>query len=249
MRLISLCPSLTETVFELGCAALLVGRTRYCVEPADQVDAIETLGGTKDPDLARIIKLAPDLVLLNQEENRVEDHEALLEAGLNCHVSYPRTPHDVPALLRDLGSVLGATQPGAQLASELEAQLASLPDAGPAPVSFIYLVWRKPWMAAGADTFASALLETAGGRNAIQGSSADRYPSLTPDLITQAAPALVLLSSEPFPFEASHARELARATGLPLERFLQVDGQLLSWHGARTLAGLPYAAGVLVRKA
>ena len=246
MRLISLCPSLTETVFELGRGASLVGRTRYCVEPAAEVDTVEAVGGTKDPDLARIRELAPDLVLLNEEENRLEDHEALTAAGLSCHTSFPRRPEDVPALLRDLGARLEAAPRGELLAGQVEAALAALRATPIEPLRFAYLVWRKPWMAAGGDTFAGALLEAAGGVNALAGSG-ERYPSLTAAGLAGADPDLVLLSSEPFPFAARHAEELTAATGLPRARFQLVDGQLLSWHGARTRAGLPYARRCLTR--
>lgn len=242
MRLISLCPSLTETVFDLGRSADLVGRTRYCVEPAGEVDAVEEVGGTKDPDLARIATLAPDLVLLNEEENRVEDFEELRAMGVACHASFPHTPACVPPLLRDLGERLGAEARGEALACQVEDALVTWAEA--AHGSFVYLCWRKPWMAAGPDTFASALLEAVGGRNALS-TGGDRYPALDARALGDLDPAHVLLSSEPFPFEARHADELAVATGLPRTRFQLVDGQLLSWHGSRTRVGLPHAARCL----
>ena len=94
MRLVSLCPSLTELVFDLGAGDELVGRTKFCVHPADKVEAIEKVGGTKNPKLERIIELAPDLVLMNEEENRAEDAAALEAAGIQVHSSMPRTAAD-----------------------------------------------------------------------------------------------------------------------------------------------------------
>lgn len=242
MRLISLCPSLTETVFDLGLGEDLVGRTRYCVEPAAEVERVEELGGTKDPDIQRLLELDPDLVLLNEEENRLEDFEALRDAGVPCHVSFPRRPAEVPGLLRDLGTRLGAEVRGEKLALRVEEALGRA--AGGGSVTFLYLCWRKPWMAAGPDTFASALLEAAGGQNALP-AGAERYPSVGLHTIVGLDPDLVLLSSEPFPFEERHTSELAGLTGLPAERFLPVDGRLLSWHGSLTARGIPYAVECL----
>src|SRR5574341_2544746 len=102
MRIVSLCPSLTELVFDLGLGDSLVGRTKFCVHPAPQVEEIEKLGGTKNPKIARIIELAPDIVLMNEEENRLEDAEALRAAGINCHTSMPRTIADTAAMVRSI---------------------------------------------------------------------------------------------------------------------------------------------------
>jgi iron complex transport system substrate-binding protein len=100
MRIVSLCPSLTELVFDLGLGASLVGRTKFCIHPADGVGTVEKVGGTKNPKIDRIIELAPDLVLLNEEENRREDAEALQAAGLKCHVSFPHTALDTAEMVR-----------------------------------------------------------------------------------------------------------------------------------------------------
>ncbi|MDA1264744.1 MAG: helical backbone metal receptor [Planctomycetota bacterium] len=243
MRLVSLCPSLTETVFDLGRGEDLVGRTRYCVLPQPQAQAVEDVGGTKSPNVARILELAPDLVLLNEEENRRGDHEALVAAGVRCHTSFPRAPADIPPLLRELGGLIGSPGAGERLAREVEAARAAL-TMPPSAVSFVYLIWRKPWMGADRTTFASGLLEAAGGANAL-GRAAARYPALTLAELAVLDPARVLLSSEPFPFARKHLAELSAGSGLPADRFRLVDGQLLSWHGSRTRLGLPYAATCL----
>lgn len=190
--------------------------------------------------MERIVELAPDLVLLNEEENRVEDHDALVEAGVACWSSFPKDPADVPGVLRELGRRVGAD--AEPIAQEIERQLAALNRPVRRP-TFIYLCWRQPWMAAASDTFASRLLEAAGGRCVVPGE--ERYPVLEPAAIQELDPDLVLLSSEPFPFEASHALELSEATGIPEERFRLCDGRELSWHGSRTVTGLPYAARIL----
>ena len=107
MRIVSLCPSLTELVFELGRGAELVGRTKFCIHPADRVGAVEKVGGTKNPKVDRIIELAPDIVLLNEEENRREDAEALESSGIRCHVSFPRNAADTANITLSTSTAAG----------------------------------------------------------------------------------------------------------------------------------------------
>lgn len=246
MRIISLCPSLTELVFDLGLGGQLVGRTKFCVHPADRVEAIEKVGGTKNPKLDRIIALAPDIVLLNEEENRREDAEALEAAGLRCHVSFPHTALETATMVRSIADAVNAPVEGERIARDIETRHARVAraSAGRAPVTFAYLIWREPWMTINGDTFVSALLGDAGGRNAFH-ARPDRYPTITPEELGAASPDVVLMSTEPFPFKSSHADELAAASGLPRERFRIVDGELLSWHGSRTPAGIDYAEQVM----
>jgi ABC-type Fe3+-hydroxamate transport system substrate-binding protein len=246
MRIVSLCPSLTELVFDLGRGAELVGRTKFCVHPADRVGAVEKVGGTKNPKVDRIIALAPDIVLLNEEENRREDAEALDAAGLRCHVSFPRNAPETAAMVRSIAAALDAREAGERIARDIETRHERVVSAarGKGTVAFAYLIWREPWMVANGDTFVSAMLAQAGGVNAFGGAS-ERYPAITPEELCAAEPALVLMSTEPFPFRESHADELSNLSGLPRERFLIVDGELLSWHGSRTPAGIDYAEQVI----
>jgi ABC-type Fe3+-hydroxamate transport system substrate-binding protein len=251
MRIVSLCPSLTELVFALGRGDTLVGRTKFCVHPAARVGDVPAFGGTKDPKVERIVALRPDLVLLNEEENRREDAEALAAAGVPVHVSFPKDARSTAAMIRDLGAALGARQEAEAMAADLErraaavrARAAARAARGEPPVRFAYLIWRRPWMAVGGDTFVSAMLADAGGANVFAG-RAVRYPEVTAADLAAAAPERVLLASEPFPFAERHADELAEATGLPRACFVRVDGELLSWHGARTAEGAEYAERLL----
>lgn len=246
MRIVSLCPSLTELAFDLGRGDELVGRTKFCVHPADRVGAVEKVGGTKNPKIERIIELAPDLVLLNEEENRREDAEALEAAGLRCHVSFPRNATETAAMVRSIAAALDAEPEGERIAADIEARHRRVAEAarGRDPVRFAYLIWRNPWMTVNDDTFVSSLLGDAGGRNAFA-DRPERYPTIAADELAAADPELVLLSTEPFPFKPSHADELSALTGLGRERFHIVDGELLSWHGSRTPAGIDYAEQVI----
>jgi iron complex transport system substrate-binding protein len=229
MRIVSLCPSLTELVFDLGRGGDLVGRTRFCVHPAGEVERVEAVGGTKNPKVARVVELAPDLVLLNEEENRREDAEALAAAGVPIHVSFPRDAEETAGMVRDIAAALGRAPEGERIAADIELRAARVREAarGAPPVRYAYLIWRKPWMAAGGDTFVSAMLALPGGENVLA-AHAERYPAVSAAELAAASPDAVLLSSEPFPFREKHAEELAAATGLPRGRFHFVDGEYLS---------------------
>jgi len=242
VRIVSLCPSLTELVFDLGRGGDLVGVTDYCVHPADGVASIEKVGGTKTPEIDRIAELAPDLVLLNEEENRLEDAEALAQAGIRCHASFPRDVAGTAAMVRSIGTAIGRREPAESIARDIEARAERVRRdvAGKPEVSFAYLIWRKPWMSVNRDTFAHALLALPGGRN-VFADRGDRYPRFETADLSRAAPQLVLLGTEPFPFGEEHIDELALATGLPARRFRIVDGEYLSWYGSRTPAGIDYA--------
>ena len=246
MRLISLCPSLTELVFDLGAGPELVGRTKFCIHPADGVASVETLGGTKNPKTDRIVALAPDLVLMNEEENRIEDAATLRAAGIAVHTSMPRTADETAEMVRSIGDAIGRHEAAERIANDIESRAAAVRSraAGRDPVTYAYLIWRKPYMTLSDDTYVSGLLALPGGRN-VFGAAGDRYPEMTAEDLARTSPARVLLSSEPFPFTEKHADELAELTGLPRDRFRLVDGELLSWHGSRTVRGVDYAEEVI----
>ena len=246
MRVVSLCPSLTELVFDLGLGDALVGRTKFCIHPAEEVGGVETMGGTKNPKVERIVALAPDVVLMNAEENREEDARALEAAGLRLHVSMPRTPEETAAIVRDIAATLGVSAAGEPIAADIEQRAARVRAASRdrPPVRYAYLIWREPWMTVSDDTFIAELLGMAGGVN-VCGGSPERYPTVEPPDLAKSEPEVVLLSSEPFPFAQKHVAELAALLGWAERRFVLVDGELLSWHGSRTPRGIDYAEQVM----
>jgi ABC-type Fe3+-hydroxamate transport system substrate-binding protein len=248
MRIVSLCPSLTELAFDLGRGDDVVGVTRYCVHPAAGVARVEKVGGTKDPKIGRMVELAPDVVLMNEEENRLEDAEALTRAGIRCHTSQPRTVDDVAAMVRSIGAELGRPEEAERIARDVEERSRRVREAarGRPRVRWAYLIWRKPWMAVNRDTLIDSLLTQAGGHN-VFGDRPERYPAVTAADLVAVRPDVVLLSTEPFPFEAKHVEELAGETGFSPNRFRIVDGELLSWHGSRTPAGVDYSEEVIRR--
>ncbi len=248
MRLVSLCPSLTELVFDLGRGDQLIGRTKFCVHPAGRVEQVESVGGTKNPKVARILELAPDLVLLNEEENRREDADALMASGVRCHVSFPRDIADTAHMVRDIGATIRASAEAERIAATIEQRARRVRESARSapPVRYVYMIWRKPWMVAAGNTFVTAMLALPGGVN-VFGDRMERYPTVTSEELAAADPDVMLLSSEPFPFKEKHAEELSAATGLPRERMQLVDGEYLTWHGSRTPDGIDYAEGVVAR--
>ena len=158
-------------------------------------------------------------------------------------------PRDLPgaaAVVRSIGSALGRAERAEEIACDIERRTARVREmASAAPrVDYAYLIWRRPYMTLNRDTYVSALLGEAGGRN-VFGDREERYPDISPDELRDADPRVVLLSSEPFPFKQPHIDELVATTGLAADRFHLVDGELLSWHGPRSGVGVEYARGVL----
>lgn len=230
MKIVSLVPSVTDTLAALGAGEAVVGVTDYCVRGAPST--ARRVGGTKNPAVDEIVDLAPDVVVANAEENRPADLDALRAAGLQVRVTYPKTVPDVAGLLVELAELLGAD--ATSLVDELDATTAAVASRRPAlPVATLTLIWRKPWMGLGPDTYADDLLQRCGLVNVLAGWQ-DRYPRLDPALVL--APDVVLLPSEPYAFGEDDLTAVHGLLGPLPHRF--VDGQLLTWHGHRTAEAL-----------
>lgn len=240
-RIVCLVPSLTETLFAIGAGDRVVGVTRYCEEPAAGVAALPKVGGTKNPDLAEIHALAPDVVIMNAEENRREDFEALAGAGLTVFVTEPKTVADGIRVIGTLGALVGSD--GARrLEMEQRARVSSTAAeiGGTRAVRYFCPIWRKPWMVFNSDTYAHDLLHVAGGNN-VCATLADRYPVVTLDAIAAAAPEVVLLPDEPYRFGEKDRAALAPLAATPALRDGRVhfvDGKALSWYGPRIADGV-----------
>lgn len=226
MRVISLVPSITELLAELGLDEEVVGVTRFCVRPQGWRARKAIVGGTKNVRIERVEALRPDLVIANREENVREQVEALA-AFTSVHLTDVATVDDGLAMMREVGQLVGRPGAAAALAGAIEAAFERLGPREPLPAA--YLIWRNPYMAAGGGTFISDVMGRAGFRNVFAAS--DRYPEVTPAMLAEAGDAAILLSSEPFPFRRRHASELAQI--LPETKIELVDGQLFSWYGSR----------------
>lgn len=230
VRVVSLVPSITETISAWGVEPIAC--TRFCERPD-----LSHVGGTKNPDLDRIIELDPDLVLMDREENRREDFEELTDRGLEVHATAVTDLAEVRPTLEALALRLG-----------LDPALLPVSTAPPGPVdgdspghhrgsSVFVPIWRRPWMGLGTPTYGSSLLDHLGFSNVLGGEGA--YPETSLDIVAELHPDLVLAPSEPYPFSPRHLPELSRVAPT-----LLVDGKDLFWWGART----PLALGRLAAR-
>lgn len=231
-RIVSLVPSLTELVCWLDAGDALVGRTRFCDSPAELSGRVPEVGGTKDPDVGRIVALRPGLVLANREENRREDVEAIRASGTPVMVTDPCSVSEALAMIRGLGRTLGHSGRARQLIEETMDALHE-----PAPVchlSVFVAVWKNPLMALGSATYGNDLIACAGGRNIF--ADLQRYPAVTRAEVKRRSPGIILLPDEPYRFREVDAAEYS---GIAPTRL--VDGRMLWWYGPR----LPHAIRAL----
>jgi len=240
-RIVSLVPSITELLCDLGLAHLLVGRTGFCIHPAEVVAAIPKVGGTKDVNLEKIRKLAPTHVILNIDENEKPTADALAAFVPHLVVTHPVAPRDNLALARLMGAIFGAEAQAEAWCAQFEAEYAALKAerAGPAR-TVLYCIWQDPWMSISNDTYIARMLAELGWNLPdlpAQLSDPSRYPRFawSDELVGQLD--AVLLSTEPYRFTEAHADALEKQLGIPV---LLVDGEMMSWYGSRALAGLRY---------
>jgi ABC-type Fe3+-hydroxamate transport system substrate-binding protein len=262
-RVVSLVPSITESLFDLNLGARVIAVTDYCIHPADQVSRLLHVGGTKNPDVERIIALGPDLVIANQEENRREDVQALEAAGIPVWVTFPRTVADVFTMLWDIMNLFEETTMVSRIRL-IEYTYDWVQGISKAreddPCRVFVPIWRDPLMTFNADTYMHDLLRVCGGLNVFEERirryplEADlgraepyaqddphvagrdtRYPRVTLEEVTAAQPDVILLPSEPYPFSEADIATFA-ALSVPAARegrIHLVDGSLLMWHGTR----------------
>jgi ABC-type Fe3+-hydroxamate transport system substrate-binding protein len=238
VRIVSLVPSITELLCELGLAPCLVGRTGFCVHPRETLAAVPKVGGTKDVNVEKIRRLAPTHLVVNIDENDKPVVETLAASIPHVIVTHPLAPRDNLALYRLLGGIFGAHERAEALCAEFEAAQAALMALPPAlERRVLYCIWQDPWMTVSGDTYIARMLELIGWRQWQATSPGARYPVFTwsESLCTEIDE--VLLSTEPYRFTEAHADALERQTGKPVRL---VDGEMLSWYGSRAIAGLRY---------
>jgi ABC-type Fe3+-hydroxamate transport system substrate-binding protein len=251
-RIVCLVPSLTEALFVLGLGDRVVGVTDYCVHPAADLTAVPRIGGTKNPDLAAVGSLAPDLVIANQEENKRVDVERLEAAGIPVWVTYPRTVSDGVELLGELAQLGASRESHGRVVAPVERAFLAARETPPArPARVFCPIWKKPWMAVGAGTYADDLMTLCGGAN-VFGDLADvgdrRYPIVRDEQIEAAAPDVILLPDEPYSFGPRDAQEIAtlRVPAAESGRIHLIDGTLVTWYGPRIRAAIETLQSLLV---
>ncbi|RNC84785.1 MAG: hypothetical protein ED557_05005 [Balneola sp.] len=227
-RIISLVPSLTELLFDLGLDRQIIGRTRFCIHPEDRVNTISICGGTKNPNIEKILSLNPDLIIANKEENRKSDIE-ILEREVEVVLSDIGTIDEGLKFIRFIGEKLGVPDSSNAMVAKIEGLLDH--ERATSTINTAYFIWKDPWMTIGNDTYIHDVMAHYALRNVFE--EQKRYPTTSMDELIGLSPELVLLSSEPFPFREKHIRELQ--SYLPNSKIMLTDGEWFSWYGSRMI--------------
>lgn len=243
-RIVSLVPSLTETLFALGIGERVVGRTRYCTQPPRAVGRVAKIGGTKKVDVGCVLELEPDLIVAVKEENSREDVEALAGAGIPVFIGAPETVEGAVRMLQDLAERVEAPLaedvlvPVERIVKRLRTRRGILR-------RVFVPIWKGPYMSVGSDTYVHDVLRASGGENVCAG--ATRYPVVTLEEVESLQPEVILLPDEPYPFSADDLPEFY-ALEVPAakeDRIHLIDGKLLTWYGPRMAGSLVQIAGLL----
>lgn len=232
-RIISLVPSITQLLFDLGLDTQIVGRTKFCIHPNDKIKNVPVVGGTKQFDISKIRLLKPGLIIANKEENEKEQIE-VLKKEFKVIVTEVKTLEDNYKMIEKIGKLTQTENIAKEIIQQTKSNFEELKDSLSTfpnhQMSTLYLIWRKPYMTIGKDTFIHAMLESMGLKNMFGHQT--RYPIIHNFQTSYFANCkLVLLSSEPYPFMEKHIREIQQQ--LPNARIELVDGEYLSWYGSK----------------
>jgi ABC-type Fe3+-hydroxamate transport system substrate-binding protein len=241
-RIVSLVPSVTELLCDLGLTHWLVGRTGFCIHPAQALASIPKIGGTKDVNIEKIRQLSPTHLVVNIDENEKPTVDALAAFVPHVIVTHPLKPLDNLALFRLLGGIFGVSARAEELCGQFQAEFdATLAMPQRAPHRVLYCIWQDPWMTVSRATYIAQMLALIGWQQWEDEGGTARYPVFqwTPALLAQIDE--VLLSTEPYRFTQAHADALERQTG---KTVTLVDGEMLSWYGSRAIQGLRALRGL-----
>jgi ABC-type Fe3+-hydroxamate transport system substrate-binding protein len=228
-KIISLVPSQSELLWDLGLQKELVGITKFCIHPEEMFQTVSRVGGTKNIDHAKVEKLNPDLIIANKEENTKEDIDALTE-NYNVWISDINNLSDAKKMIAEIGRITDK-----QNEANLILDKISFPPTNKERKKIIYLIWNEPMMCAGKNTFIDEMIHLAGFENCI---TANRYPEITFEEIQKIKPDYLFLSTEPFPFGEKHVGLFDQKIK-PVKSVL-VDGEMFSWYGSRLILAKDY---------
>lgn len=240
-RIVSLVPSITELLFTLGLGHQVVGRTQFCIHPGKALARVPRVGGTKKLRIDKLRALRPTHVIVNIDENRKEDVELIAGFTPNIIVTHPLVPDDNLTLYRLLGNIFARQSEAERLCEQFQQARDALIDAAAALPGrrVLYLIWRDPWMTISRDTYISQMLALANWQTVCHDPEV-RYPQVRADERLLSDTDIVLFSSEPFPFKATHVEELRQLTNDAETPFEFIDGEMTSWYGSRAVEGLRY---------
>ncbi len=244
MRIVSLVPSLTELLCQLGLREHLVGRTGFCIHPREALRDVPRVGGTKDVDVERVRALAPTHVVVNVDENEKPVVERIAEFVREIVVTHPITVDDNLALIESFGERFGVRDVAQRIAERQRDAVHRLRTRRFTPVDVLYLIWKDPWMSIGRETFIAHMLGAV-GLHSVVADEQPRYPVVDDPSLDARGARVVLLSSEPYRFGERHRAALQRASGRrsPSPIFATIDGEMTSWYGTRAIDGLHYLLG------
>lgn len=236
-RIVSLVPSQTELLYDLGLDNEVIGITKFCVHPSKWFHSKTRIGGTKQLKIDIIHQLQPDLIIANKEENLKEQVEEL-GRQYPVWISDIASLDDACEMIIQIGSLTGREEKAGSIVNRIRTNFSdlSVEAARHPPLSAAYFIWQKPYMAAGGDTFINSMLQAAGFSNIFFDKK--RYPEVTIDDLLNSNCQVLLLSSEPFPFKQKHRDELQLR--LPDTKILLADGEMFSWYGSRLLQAPEY---------
>ena len=242
-RIVSLVPSITELLFELGLGPCVAGRTTFCVHPRAAVGSVPRVGGTKTVRIDRLRNLEPTHVIVNVDENRRSDVDEIESFVPHVIVTHPLGPADNPGLYRLIGSIFSREEAAERLAAAFAAEFAAVRDKARRlpPRRVLYLVWKEPWMTVSRGTYISRTLALVNWETAAH-DPGERYPEVELEESLLAGIDLVLLSSEPYPFRPEHAALVRNAPGGVGVPIALIDAEMVSWYGSRAIPGLRYLA-------
>lgn len=237
-RIVSLVPSQTELLYDLGLGERVVGITKFCVHPEEWFRSKIRVGGTKTVNIEKVLSLQPDLVIANKEENIKEQIDAL-SAKIPVWISDVNNLEDACDMIILIGEITGTASKAVLLVESIQEEFEKLQTARQQLTNELrcaYLIWKDPYMTVGNDTFIHDLLSRCGLQNVF--ANRERYPSVTLTELKEQQCQLVLLSSEPYPFKEKHIAEIQEA--LPSAKVLLVDGEMFSWYGSRLIKSAAY---------
>jgi ABC-type Fe3+-hydroxamate transport system substrate-binding protein len=241
-RIVSLVPSQSELLYDLGLDEEVVGITKFCIHPQKWFKMKQRVGGTKTVNIDVVKSVQPDLIIANKEEN-VKGQIEKLQTIAPVWVSDVKNLEEAISMISSIGTLVGKSEKALEITYKIESAFKSLPAINKR-LKTAYLIWKDPYMAAGGDTFINNIIARAGLENIF--SHSRRYPEISIDDLQQNDCQLLLLSSEPYPFKQKHAHALQEQ--LPDTKILLVDGQLFSWYGSR-LAETPQYLRKLIAEA
>ncbi len=232
-RIVSLVPSQSELLWDLGLHNELVGITKFCIHPDNMFHSVERVGGTKQLNIEKIRALKPDLVIGNKEENE-QEQVRMLQKEFPVWMSDIYNLEDALKTITAIGGLCNKKEKATEIAESIHHSFKNI---NTIRKRVLYLIWKGPYMAAGRATFIGDMLNRIGLENAIENPSS-RYPELSLEEIRSLKPQFVFLSSEPYPFKEKHISDLQEE--LPGTRIILVDGELFSWYGSRLLKSVTY---------